>query len=151
MKKLLPAMLASVLIFIAGCDNVTVSQGGLSVEDPIMSVSENGPAAADRKFQKGVPIFIKLTVKGIKQADDTQVWVQQDLAVNGPDGKSVLNKENMVDLHSKAPEGTNQVTLNNDLTLPADAPAGAYEATVSVRDKVSGGTTKTTLKFTVEG
>ena len=151
MKKLLPAMLASVFIFLAGCDNVSVSKGSLSADDVIMSVSENGPAAADRKFQRGVPIFIKLTVKGIKQADDSQVWVQQDLAVNGPNGGAVLNKENMVDLHSKAPAGTNQVTLNNDLNLPADAPVGAYEATISVRDKISGGTTKTTLKFTVEG
>lgn len=88
-----------------------------------------------------------MTVKGIKQADDSQIWVQQDLAVNGPNGGAVLNKENMVDLHSKAPAGTNQVTFNNDLNLPV----GAYEATISVHDKISGGITKTTLKFTVEG
>ena len=151
MKKLISALLASVFILTAGCDNVAVSKGGLSVDDVIMSVSENGPAATGNKFQRGVPIFIKLTVKDIKQADDAQVWVQQDLEVKGPDGAAVLNKENMVDLHSKAPEGTNLVTVKNDLSLPADAPVGAYEASISVRDKISGGTTKTTIKFTVEG
>ena len=150
MKKFLSAVLASAFVFSAGCDNVTVSKGGLSVADVSMALNQEGPAVTERKFKRGVPTFILFTITGIKQADDDQVWVQQDLAVEGPDGKNVFSKENMVDLHSKADKGSNQATFNNKLTLPEDTPLGAYTASIKVRDKISGGTTSTTLKFTLE-
>lgn len=150
MKKFVSAVLASAFMFSAGCDNVTVSKGALSVSDVSMALNQEGPAVADRKFKRGVPTFILFTVTGIKQADDNQVWVQQDLAVEGPDGKTVFSKENMLDLNSKADKGTNQATFNNKLTLPEDALLGAYTASINVRDKISSGTTSTKLKFTLE-
>lgn len=150
MRKCLAAMLALALLFTAGCDSVTVSSGGLSVDDVGMALNENRPAVTDRKFQRGVPTFILFTIKGIKQADDDQVWIQQDLAVDGPDGKSVLSKENMLEIHAKADKGSNLAKFNNKLTPPEDAPVGTYKASIKVLDKNSGGRASTTLTFTIE-
>ena len=149
MKKFLRVMLASVFVFFAGCDNVSVSKSGLSVVDVRMALSKDGPAVTDRKFKKDERIFVSFTVKGIKQADDDQIWIQQDLAINGPDGKPVFSKENLLDMHSKAVKGANEGTFHNDLVLPDDAPVGAYEAVIKIRDKNSGGTSDTTQKFMV--
>ena len=152
MKQLLVCTVALACIATAGCDFVTttISTGGLSVSDTKMSLAKGGADVSSRKFKKDGPIFVQFTVKGIKQSDDDQVWIQQDLLLVGPDGKEVLKKENMLDMHEKAPKGTNLGNFSNTIDLPNNAVVGQYKVTLSVRDKVSGGTATTNLAFTAE-
>ena len=65
MKKCLSVIFAFALIVSAGCDNVTVTTGGLSVDDVGMALNKEDPAIADRKFKRGVPTFILFTTHGI--------------------------------------------------------------------------------------
>lgn len=143
------AMLCLALIVATGCTSTSVSTGGLKTENLKFAAAKDGPVKSDRKFKKSEPVWILFDVQGFQQKDDDTVQVQQDLEVTGPDGKSILKKENILDVNQKFPRGTNNLNANNEVTLPKDAPVGDYKAVISLRDKVGGGTATLTESFSI--
>lgn len=144
-------LLCFVLILAGGCTSTSVSTGGLEAKNLKFSGSQDAKdERSDSKFKKGEKVFVLFDIEGFKQADDDNVWVQEDLDVAGPDGKSIMKRENLLELHQKAPKGTNTMNAHNDITLPDAAGPGEYKVTISLRDKVGGGTSTNTTTFTVE-
>lgn len=151
LKGFLGATLVIASLFGAGCTGVTtsVSTGGLGTEDLHFATKENGPEVSDKRFKKGEVVWMEFKITGFKQADDDNVWVQEDLDVIGPDGKSILKKENLLDFHEKAPKGAGNVSASNNITLPKDSAPGAYNVKISLRDKVGGGSATVNTGFEV--
>lgn len=75
---------------------------------------------------------------------------QEDLDVSGPDGKSILHKENILDLHQKTDKGADNVHATNDITLPKPPAAGTYALKITLRDKIGNGTQTNNSTFVVE-
>ena len=150
LKGFVGTALVVVSLMGAGCTVTTsVSTGGLGAEELHFATKEGGPEVSDKKFKKGEVVWMEFKVTGFKQADDDNVWVQEDIDVTGPDGKSVLKKENLLDLHQKAPKGANNVSASNNITLPKGSPVGAYNVKISLRDKVGGGSSTVNTAFEV--
>jgi len=145
-------VLCFVLLLAGGCTtSSSVSTGGLEAKNMKFSASKDAKdERSDARFKKGETVYVLFDVNGFKQADDDNIWVQQDLDVTGPDGKSVLKKENILDMHEKAPKGADNLNANNEIKLPDAAGPGAYKVTISLRDKIGNGTSTNTTNFTVE-
>jgi hypothetical protein len=154
MKQLRNAALAclALLIFIAGgCTfSTSTTTTGLKADDIEMAAEKAGAARSDHKFKKGETVWLRFNIEGFKQAADNDVWVQQDLDVTAPDGKNILHKDNILDLHQKAEKGASNVTATNEISLPATSAAGEYKVKVTLRDKIGEGTATHNFTFTVE-
>jgi hypothetical protein len=145
------ALVCLMMLLAGGCSSSTSSSGtGLRADDLKMAAEKNGANRGDHKFKKGEVVWLQFKVMGFKQADDGNVWVQQDLDVTAPDGKNILHKDNILDFHQVAPKGADSVDASNDITLPPGAPSGEYKVSIALRDKVWGGNATSNFSFTVE-
>lgn len=151
LKGFLGTTLVIASLFGVGCTGVTtsVSTGGLGTEELHFAAKEGGPEVSDKKFKKGDVVWMEFKITGFKQAEDDNVWVQEDIDVTGPDGKSIVKKENLLDLHQKAPKGADNVSASNNISLPKDSLPGAYNVKISLRDKVGGGSSTVNTGFEV--
>ncbi len=120
------------------------ASGALKVANFTFAESPEGPAREDKKFMVGEEVFLVFDVQGFKQGDDKTVWVQEDLLVTDPEGKVVLEKENLLDLKGEADEGADNVNANNKITLEESDLTGTYKVNLTIRDKV--GEQKTTFQ-----
>lgn len=118
--------------------------GSLTVANFAFAESAEGPAREDKKFMVGEEVFLVFDIKGFKQGDDKTVWIQEDLLVTDPEGKVVLEKQNLLDLKGEADEGADNVNANNKITLEESDVTGTYKVNLTIRDKV--GEQKTTFQ-----
>ena len=140
------------MLWAVGCQNVTttVSTGELKADNMKMAASKGGEERSNRTFKKGETVWVSFDIKGFKQADDGNIWVQEDIDVTAPDGKSILHKDNVLDFHQKADKGADNLQANNDITLPQAAGPGSYAVKISLRDKIGSGTSTVNSTFTEE-
>lgn len=89
----------------------------------------------DRKFRPGDLIFMFFKIEGVTTDDKQQVSLSENLKVENPDGKVVLDKPKIV-LISKSLEQPDQAVLfANNLQLPKNSPKGQYRVLVTVFDQ----------------
>lgn len=139
------------VLLATGCTvTTTTGTGTLRSDNVKMGTSKDGEDRSDHKFKKGETVWLAFDIKGFKQADDGDVWVQEDLDVTAPDGKSILHKENILDLHQKADKGAANVHATNEISLPKPPVAGTYTLKITLRDKIGNGTQTSNSTFVVE-
>ncbi|MDX1386277.1 MAG: RDD family protein [bacterium] len=93
----------------------------------------------DRKFRQGDLIFLFFKIEGAGINDEQKVSLSEDLKVEDPDGKNVLNKPQIV-LINKNIEGneTPEILFANNIQLPKNAPKGKYRVMITVFDQIAG-------------
>lgn len=125
--------------------------GDLKVVGFKFSDSKEGAAREDKTFRSDEVVYLLFEVQGFKMDEGKNVWVQEDLTVTNPEGKPIVQKENLVDLKAPNPNDEKTVNFDNDVTLE-NAVAGTYKVNITIRDKQGNQTIQheDTFEVTVE-
>lgn len=92
----------------------------------------------DRKFRPGDLIFMFFKMEGVTTDEEQKVSLSENLKVENPDGKIVLNKPKIVVISKKLESSDQGVLFANNLQLPKDSPKGTYRVLVTVFDQNAG-------------
>jgi uncharacterized RDD family membrane protein YckC len=86
-------------------------------------------------YQPGEMVYILFDIDGYAMKGD-QVWIQEDLTINYPDGSVGLKLENINDFNQEL-ENLGTIRFENNIQLPANAEPGRYTVLVTLRDRVA--------------
>lgn len=149
-RLVLAAMLVAVAFFWAcpgGKEKIT--SYGLTAEDLVISHEKDGLPADPRVFRPGDEIHIRFSLSDFQLDSEGNLWIQEDLTMNDPDGVSVLARQNLIDDRMPPPEGMTSIPVNNTITLFPTARPGTYTVQINVRDKIGGGAVYIEAEVTV--
>ncbi len=101
-----------------------------------------GPSPAmvtkEKIFRTGDLVFAYFKVQGFAQSPLKEIYLVQDLQVEGPDGKVILNQPEIVKFNKTLEEETPSIVFANNIKLPKGSPPGKYRAIFTIRDQVAG-------------
>jgi len=101
----------------------------------------NGPAPGqirkDGVFRSGDLIFVFFKVQGLTMNEKQEASVREDLLVESPESKIVVNQPNVVELSKVLKDGKPSMLFANQIKLSRDSPLGKYRALITVHDLVA--------------
>jgi hypothetical protein len=127
-----------------------ITSYGLTAEDLVISHEKDGPPGEPRTFHPGDKIYLRFSLSDYKLDSEGNLWIQEDLVMNDPNGVSVLTRANLIDDRVPPPEGAKSVPVNNTITLFDTAQPGKYTIAINVRDKIGGGAVYIEAEVTVQ-
>lgn len=130
-------LFSGVLSSCSGSDKIT--SYGLSAEDLTISLEKDGPSAKPRVFYPGDQVYIRFSLSDFQLDSQGNLWIQEDLVMNDPNGVPALTRQNLIDDRVPPPKGMTSVPISNTITLFDTAQPGTYTIQISVRDKIGGG------------
>lgn len=92
----------------------------------------------DRKFRPGDLIFLFFKVDGVQTNDKSKVSLSENLRVEGPKGKLVLDKPQIVQISKQVDNKSQGILFANNIQLPKNSTKGKYRVLVTVFDQVAG-------------
>jgi hypothetical protein len=101
----------------------------------------NGPAAGqirkDGVFRSGDLIFIFFKVQGLTVNEKQEASLHEDLLVESPEGKVVVNQPSVVELTKVLKNENPSMLFANQIKLAKDSPVGKYRAMITVHDTIA--------------
>jgi len=114
--------------------------GELTIRDPQLNTGPRGGPRGDNVYKPGQVVHLAFEVGGAAVRKDRMLWIQQDLAVQGPDGAEVFRRNNISGVKQRVKVEVDWITLNNQVKVRRDWPGGNYRLTIFLRDRVAGTT-----------
>jgi hypothetical protein len=152
MPRLLLVSLLVAGAFLSACpgSHDKITSYGVTAKDLVISHEKDGPSADPRLFHPGDEIYVRFSLSDFKLDSGGNLWIQEDLSMNDPNGVSVLSRPNLIDDRVPPPEGMTSIPVNNTITLFDTAQPGTYTVQINVRDKIGGGAVYVEAEVTVE-
>jgi hypothetical protein len=127
--------------------------GGLAFERTVLARSTKSgslEAVDDGVFNQGdVVHMVLVNVRGFQAGEDGRHWYDMDVVITGPDGNVVLSGQDVLGEtgHVALPDGVASTPYAN--MRSAGAPPGKYTFTITIRDKIGGGSATATREFVI--
>lgn len=110
-------------------------QMNLSIQNFTFAEGEDRAPRRPSIFEPGETVFMIFDVDGYATRQGN-VWIQEDLTINYPDGGVGLRLENINDFHQGLKK-SGYIRFENNISLPDVAQPGRYSVTITIRDKLS--------------
>ena len=91
----------------------------------------------DRNFRQGDLIFLFFKIEGFQLGDEKEASLSEDLKVDDPKAKSVLAKNQIVNISKQVEDPTKGILFANNIQLPKKSPKGKYRVIITVYDHVA--------------
>ncbi|MBI4896168.1 MAG: hypothetical protein HY832_01335 [Candidatus Aenigmarchaeota archaeon] len=145
-----------VVVAIAGCTSSvqTGTSVGLTIEDSFLALQDAQGTlilVEGNTFTRGQSVnFVFMNVGEFEKGSDGKNWFDIDLAVTGPDGKSVLSQQGMLGENGHiALDGNVAASPYAGFPTTASMPTGTYQVTMIIKDKVGGTSATKSTTFTL--
>jgi len=96
-----------------------------------------GQIRKDGVFRSGDLVFVFFKVQGFQLNEQQEASIAEDLRVEDPEGKVLVDQPRVVELVKVVKETNPSMLFANQIKLPKDAPVGKYRAVFTVYDKVA--------------